>query len=31
LPATGLMAGATPIDGQNPDFYVALSKQIRRG
>jgi hypothetical protein len=31
LPSTGLVVGPAPIDGQNPDFYVTLSREIRRG
>ena len=31
LPASGLVSGAEPINGQAPDFYVTLSKQIQRG
>ena len=31
LPASGLIAGSEPDAGQEPDFYVALSRQIRRG
>lgn len=31
LPPTGITEGPSPIDGQNPQFYVRLSKQIRRG
>ncbi|HEX4163885.1 MAG TPA: hypothetical protein VHZ55_00290 [Bryobacteraceae bacterium] len=31
LSPSGLVAGAAPIDGQKPSFYVALSRQILRG
>ena len=31
LPATGLIDGAGAGDGQHPDSYIRLSKQIRRG
>src|SRR6185437_13267359 len=31
LPSTGISEGPAPINGQNPQFYVRLSKQIRRG
>lgn len=31
LPSTGLTEGADAIDGQTPQFYVQLSRQIRRG
>jgi|GraSoiStandDraft_50_1057286.scaffolds.fasta_scaffold67429_2 hypothetical protein len=31
LPASGLISGAEPINGQQPDFYVTLSNQIQRG
>lgn len=31
LPASGLVAGPGPIDGQLPNVYVALSHEIKRG
>lgn len=31
LPSTGISEGPGPIDGQTPQFYVQLSRQIRRG
>ncbi len=31
LPASGLQIGASPATGQLPEFYIRLSKQIRRG
>ena len=31
LPASGLVAGADPVDGQNPNAYVTLSRRIQRG
>jgi|SRR6185437_2457953 len=31
LPSTGITDGPDPIDGQRPQFYVRLSRQIRRG
>jgi hypothetical protein len=31
LPSTGLMSGADPTDGQQPNFYITISNQIRRG
>ncbi len=31
LPETGLLAGSSPQGGQNPQYQVALSRQIRRG
>jgi hypothetical protein len=31
LPATGLIAGGVPKDGQKPEYYVTLSRQIKRG
>ncbi len=31
LPSTGIVEGPDPIDGQQPQFYVQLSRQIRRG
>ncbi len=31
LPPTGLVEGPDPIDGQQPNFYITLSRQIRRG
>lgn len=31
LPTSELQVGPNPIDGQAPAFYIALSKQIRRG
>ncbi len=31
LPSTGISDGPDPVDGQKPQFYVRLSKQIRRG
>ena len=30
-PPSGLVVGPEPADGQRPDFYITLSKQIRRG
>jgi hypothetical protein len=31
LPVTGLVEGIQPGNGQEPDFYIQLSKQILRG
>jgi hypothetical protein len=31
LPGSGLITGAEPINGQTPDVYVILSRQIQRG
>jgi hypothetical protein len=31
LPIQGLVAGAPPSGGQQPDFYVALTRRILRG
>lgn len=31
LPTTGLIDGPQPIDGQRPNFYIPLSRQIQRG
>jgi hypothetical protein len=31
LPAGGLQEGAAPINGQKPDYMIALSRQILRG
>ena len=31
LPATGLVDGPAPINGQQPNFYIPLSLQIQRG
>lgn len=31
LPPTGLMDGPAPVNGQQPNFYVSLSRQIHRG
>jgi hypothetical protein len=31
LPATGLIDGPDSVDGQQPNFWIALSRQIRRG
>ena len=31
LPSSGLIVGSAPVDGQFPDYYVALSREIRRG
>jgi hypothetical protein len=31
LPSTGIISGAGPINGQQPDFYIRISNQIRRG
>lgn len=31
LPSSGLIAGSAPLNGQKPDYYVTLSRQIRRG
>jgi hypothetical protein len=31
LPTTGLVDGLRPGNGQQPDFYISLSKQILRG
>ena len=31
LPASGLISGPVPLNGQQPDFYVLLSRQIQRG
>jgi hypothetical protein len=31
LPAAGLIAGATPSSGQQPNFYIALTRRIQRG
>src|SRR5581483_6442311 len=31
LPVSGLIAGAAPLNGQQPDYYVQLSRQLQRG
>ncbi len=31
MPANGLIQGALPIDGQQPDYIIQLSRQIQRG
>lgn len=31
LPAAGLINGLAPINGQQPNYYIALSKQLQRG
>jgi hypothetical protein len=31
LPAQGLVSGAAPSGGQQPDFYIALTKRVLRG
>lgn len=31
LPSSGIIEGSNAIDGQTPQFYVQLSRQIRRG
>ncbi|MBV9763122.1 MAG: hypothetical protein JO340_21345 [Acidobacteriaceae bacterium] len=31
LPVTGLIAGPQPVNGQQPNFYIPLSRQIQRG
>jgi hypothetical protein len=31
LPTDGLIAGANPINGQQPNFYITLSREIQRG
>ena len=31
LPATGVIAGEAVTDGQQPDYYIGMSKQILRG
>lgn len=31
LPSTGLISGPTPPGGQQPDFYIPLSRRIQRG
>lgn len=31
LPATGLVAGPPPVNGQQPDLYIPLFRQIQRG
>ncbi|HLH01678.1 MAG TPA: hypothetical protein VKX25_02830 [Bryobacteraceae bacterium] len=31
MPASGLISGAQPINGQMPSFYIALANEIRRG
>ena len=31
LPETGLIDGLAPINGQRPNFYIPLSRQIQRG
>jgi hypothetical protein len=31
LPPTGLISGPDPTGGQQPNFWIALSRQIRRG
>lgn len=31
LPVAGLIDGAAPIDEQQPNYYIALSKQLQRG
>jgi len=31
LPASGLIDGSQPLGGQQPNYYVTLSRQIQRG
>ena len=31
MPSNGLIAGSTPIDGQLPNYYITLSREIQRG
>jgi len=31
LPTSGIVDGPDPVDGQVPQFYIAMSKQIKRG
>jgi hypothetical protein len=31
LPSTGLIDGPVPVNGQHPNFYISLSRQIQRG
>jgi hypothetical protein len=31
LPTTGLIDGPAPVNGQQPNFYIPLSRQIQRG
>ena len=31
MPGSGLIAGSQPTNGQSPDFYISLSRQILRG
>ncbi|MBV8553391.1 MAG: hypothetical protein JOY54_19005 [Acidobacteriaceae bacterium] len=31
MPSSGLIQGPDPIGGQRPNFYITLSRQIRRG
>ncbi len=31
LPDAGLIAGAAPINGQQPNYYLALSRELQRG
>ena len=31
LPGSGLMNGAGPMDGQEPNFYILLAREIQRG
>ncbi len=31
LPSSGLQVGSAPLNGQVPDFYITLSRQIGRG
>jgi len=31
MPGSGLVTGTLPIDGQQPEYYVTLSRQILRG
>jgi hypothetical protein len=31
MPGSGLMVGAKPLNGQQPDYYIVLPNEIRRG
>ena len=31
LPNTGLIAGESPIDGQQPDYYLTFARELQRG
>lgn len=31
LPSSGLISGATPINGQQPNYYLTLARELQRG